>query len=336
MLTKIKIQNFQAHEKAVVDLDPVTTFVGPSDVGKSAFIRSLQWACLNQPSGSAFIREGAPGASVKIEAEDHVIGRLRSGSRNEYTLDGKEMVAFGSTIPEPITGTLRVTEENFQGQHDPPFWLSLSAGEVSRKLNAVVDLSDIDRSLSALAKETRSRKIETNLLRGQVKQAKERRDALEWVTDADRDYQTVEELDAERSRTAARVTRLGGLVSDVEELETSQERRRVRLEDTKSVGLAMQRALTVKQKAAKLREMIVSMQTLSELADMEQPDVEGLDQLAGKLRRIQKKVSDLSNLIRATATLRGRIEEDQEVLAEVETEIKNMPTTNCPTCGRPF
>ena len=78
------------------------------------------------------------------------IQRQRSASNNSYGMDGVEFKAFGNDVPEDIARVLNVSELNFQGQHDAPLWFTESAGEVSRRLNYIVDLSQIDSTLSAI------------------------------------------------------------------------------------------------------------------------------------------------------------------------------------------
>ncbi len=152
MIKQLKLKNFQAHEDLTIDLDPgVTTIVGPSDVGKSAIMRSLKWVACNTPAGADFIRWGTKRCVVSIETDEGSISRTRSASINKYELDGREFVAFGKAVPEEVVAALGLEEMNFQGQYDGPFWLGDSAGEVSRQLNRVACLEIIDDSLAKAA-----------------------------------------------------------------------------------------------------------------------------------------------------------------------------------------
>ena len=58
-------------------------------------------------------------------------------------------------MPPEIAVALNMNEINFQGQHDPPFAVSLTAGALARALNEVVDLAAIDRALAAGASQVR-------------------------------------------------------------------------------------------------------------------------------------------------------------------------------------
>jgi AAA15 family ATPase/GTPase len=40
-MKKLRIKNFQIHKDLEIEFGPITTIVGPSDIGKSAVLRAL-------------------------------------------------------------------------------------------------------------------------------------------------------------------------------------------------------------------------------------------------------------------------------------------------------
>lgn len=189
MLERLRIRNFQCHEKLDLQLDPkVTVLTGPSDVGKSAVLRALRWVMTDRPKGDAFVREGAERASVVLELDGRKLGRLRKGRENLYRLDSTEYRAWGSTPPEPIEQLVNVDEVNFQGQHDPVYWLHLSAAEVARRLNAIVDLSLIDRLVQSMQRRIRMLRTKVDLTQGRLEEVQTRVDLLEEVPAMEEEY----------------------------------------------------------------------------------------------------------------------------------------------------
>lgn len=166
-LESITLNNFQAHERLEIKFSPtITTIKGATDKGKSAVLRALRWVCLNDTAGVDFIKEGTKRAIVTLTVVhepaplvrlEEVIVRSKNvdGATNTYALDGKEFKAFGQGVPPDIAKTLALSEINFQGQHDSPFWFAETSGEVSRRLNAVIDLSIIDTALANIGAEVR-------------------------------------------------------------------------------------------------------------------------------------------------------------------------------------
>lgn len=156
MIEKIEIHNFQCHKATVLELDAkVNTLQGNSDCGKSAILRALQWLIFN-PAGDYFIsdwaRKGktqtAP-CEVIVYANGHKIARRRDKDFNGYYLDDEMFEATRNTVPKKISDILNLGEVNVQRQLDPPFLLSMSAGEVSRYINNLVNLTRIDTWVSA-------------------------------------------------------------------------------------------------------------------------------------------------------------------------------------------
>tara|TARA_R110002020_G_scaffold12409_6_gene45493 strand:+ start:3559 stop:4446 length:888 start_codon:yes stop_codon:yes gene_type:complete len=215
MLSRLRIKNFQKHEKIDVEFSPsVTTIVGPSDSGKSALIRAIRWVLFNKPSGTEFIRDGEEKCSVRLETENHKITRIR-GKENTYKLDGETFRAFGNDVPPAIQDVARIGPINFQGQHDSPFWLSESAGQVSRNLNQIVNLGIIDSALSNTASILKKAKWESESTRKAFNEAKEKRSALAWATEANNELGAIEASEVALEAKTEAQNRLSALVEDV-------------------------------------------------------------------------------------------------------------------------
>jgi DNA repair protein SbcC/Rad50 len=162
MLERLVIVNFQTHRKLKIDFDPkITVIAGPTDSGKSSVIRALQWIAFNRPAGTAFVRHGRYRAVARLVIDGQRVVRRRGKGENSYELSGKPFKAFGSDVPGEISDVLNLSEINFQGQHDSPFWLSETAGQVGRNLNEIVNLDVIDRSMTEVS--GRVREAQTRL-----------------------------------------------------------------------------------------------------------------------------------------------------------------------------
>ncbi len=262
------LKDFQAHKSLKVPFSrSITSIVGPSDRGKSAILRALRWVCLNDFAGDEFIREGATRALVRLRTRRHAILRKKGAEGNIYALDEERFRAFGTSVPEPIAKLLQLSEVNFQDQHDAPFWFALSAGEVSRRLNAIIDLSVIDTSLSNAAgavkkasweaaisreriqeKETQLEQVrpmkarvrefrELKTLRKEYRQLKRSWETLDSLVISIRntlmwtrpppDFKPVEELAEEARRMAARPELLEDLLEQIRDIVSVVNLRRV-------------------------------------------------------------------------------------------------------------
>lgn len=224
-LQRLRLRNFQAHENLVIDLDPeVTTIVGRSDAGKSAVLRALRWLCLNRPQGDAFLRHGSDQVSVRLKADDVEVLRERGPSLNSYSLDGHLFQAFGSDVPQAITDLLAVGPDNFQGQHDGPYWFLQSPGEVSRELNAVVALDLIDRTLANLASEHRRCVAVRDVATARLQEATEAVGRLSWTAEAEAELKALEDQEKALTDRREQYERFGRLAEEVSRTTTAAKR----------------------------------------------------------------------------------------------------------------
>lgn len=197
MIRSLTIRNFQAHRRLKIRLDKwVTTIVGPSDVGKSAVVRALRWLSLNRPQGMGFVRHGTKAASVTVRTHGRTVRRTRGDASNTYTLGGKgkhlRLQAFGSGVPTEVQDLLKVSELNFQRQHDAPFWFSLSPGEVSKQLNDIINLRKIDTTLAHINARLRKSVATHGVCKDRLHQYREKRRGLVAYKEADRVFQSIE------------------------------------------------------------------------------------------------------------------------------------------------
>lgn len=217
MIRKLILKNFQRHKKLVVRFGRITTIVGATDAGKSAIVRALRWSLLNRPAGTPFMRRGADHCRAAVSVDEHRVTRSRRKSRNSYKLDDEEYTAFGNNVPDPVAEVVNVCEDNFQKQHDAPYWLSLSPGELSRALNEVVDLEVVDRTLRNLNREVRSAKSTVEVTTERLAEAKAERERLSHVAVMEDELVALEEQHKRTVEVTYKAARLRGVLDDVME-----------------------------------------------------------------------------------------------------------------------
>jgi DNA repair protein SbcC/Rad50 len=278
MIESITIRNFQRHKKLKLDLDPhVTTIVGKNDSGKSAIIRALKWVAFNKPAGTTFIHYGEKRASVLVRVDGRSAKRVRSKGKNIYQLDGEILKAFGNDVPPDVRELLNLDDANFQNQHDSPFWFSLSAGEVSRQLNRIVDLTIIDSTLSHLSSELRLAKAEEVVSeKREVVLRKKRKDSANSI-EMDKDLQHVEQLAKSHQKTV----RARSLLNELYRTNTSTCRRRDRLGEAilqATAGIGFGKAWTAcLNRKKRLNSMIEDAKREIQTAQQPIPNTESLE-----------------------------------------------------------
>lgn len=283
MLEKIELQNFQAHESLQVRLSPtITTIVGPTDCGKSALIRAIRWAALNKAGAKGFTTEGKKVTSVTLHTEAGSVVREVKGAVNKYSLDSEDFTAFKTAVPEPIEDVLSVSDLNFQFQHDSPFWFSLSAPEVSKRLNTIVDLTVMDTSLAYVGKREREAKAQETYLAKRSATKKEEALGLNWTKKA---RQQLTLLEKKEASIVAKEKRSRKLRSCIEKLDTKTEP----LAYLKKVAAAFAVLERKKEKVEETGSMFTSVRGFLQMWDSSRIRVESLRRKKQALEKKYKK-----------------------------------------------
>ena len=329
MLECLKIKNFQTHKSLIVPFgEHVTTIVGPSDCGKSAVLRALRWVCFNQPNGKSFIRDGADFAKAQVTVDGHTVTRIR-GKTNRYVLDGKDLVSFGVGVPDPVASLLNMGPDNFQRQHDPAFWFSDSPGEVSRKLNTIIDLGIIDTALTHAGREVRRANATESAIYTAVVEAQEEKELLSFVPDMEEDWRIIRTLE---KKLEAQRSRIDGLSRQVTAANYVASRCDI-------AGGAASGARSMLSTGEEYGEVLRAREALALLLwpGVGPPDTRPVDDM-GPLgsayddwMRVRTQVRELQDIISNTQEQEEALCQRRSQLREVEKTLPNI----CPTCGKP-
>jgi exonuclease SbcC len=265
MLESLTLHDFQCHERLTVRFDKgVTCLVGPTDAGKSAVVRSLKWLAFSRPAGSAFVRHGSSICKVSLKVDGHRVVRRKGKDGNVYALDGKVFRAFGQEVPPEIASLLNVGPDNFADQLSSPFWFLNSPGEVSRELNAVVNLDLIDRTLAVLASEVRTAKAEAEVSERRLGRAKEQLEQLAWVEEANVKLGKIEAELEQSQEIALQAARLLQILQEGDCLTQLLRRASGAVSSLSTACLLGEELLEIERKAERLQAII------TELINMEQ------------------------------------------------------------------
>lgn len=224
MISRIELQNFQSHVSLEFDLEPITCLVGDSDSGKSAVIRALRLLTFNQPSGTKFIKFGKKKTKVSVICDGKRITRIR-GKRNLYKLDNQTFEAFGTgKVPTPIQGTLNLSEENFQFQLNPHFWVDDSPAKLAQNLNKIVALSSIDRASAKVISMIREKTQRIKLLEEEQDLLENEWREIKWTIPCEAEYATLEKMKGIGQKKSHRIASLASQLQSASSLQSTLDR----------------------------------------------------------------------------------------------------------------
>lgn len=335
MFERLEVENFQCYDKLSIDFDPhITTFVGPSDVGKSALLRAIRWVCLNTPASKGLLKRGTDRVRARLGVDGRRITRSYSRHSNLYVVDGAKLRALSkSRTPEQVSGLLSVQPFNFSGQHDASFWLSSSPGQVSRELNAIINLEVIDRTLKNLASGLSKARATVGVSKDRLAEARKQRDELEYAVALDQKLQKAEKAQGKLENITKEKDGLMTL------LEEQAERRQLAVEAGRRADLAKEASQNFHQASLIAEEVWEFNNLLQRLMGakvvLEKPTPK-LDPLFGasimwqsfhgqsdKLRQLCLKITNHKELACRA----------EESLSKIEKELHKLMPDQCPLCG---
>lgn len=333
MFTSIDLISFQKHRKRQFDLAPVTVFCGPTGKGKSSILRAFEWLAQNRPGGDAFVSWDDDHSKVKLAVDGYRVTRKKGKGVNSYHLDEEEYVAFGSDVPDTIAELLNVDERNFQNQHDAPFWLSLTSGQVAKELNEIIDLGVIDSTLANIAKQLRLARSTKEVVEVRLKEARDARAKLSWVVDAKLVYDELVRKDNGLSENRTRIDALETIIANVKVCVTRQQV----TAETILYGL---KVCATGQKIVDLGERIKRLQDLVDWSRNLKASTEMAPSLASIATSMQsilvkaKKVTKLEDLIVEMKESSNDVSRLKGELLIAQNELAEVMEGQCPVCGK--
>jgi len=199
MLSKITLKNIQTHEDLTLEFGPGLNVIhGSTDSGKTAVLRGLLWAALNDGNGDKLLKNnnGAKECSVELTLDGHTIRRSWSKSANTYSMDGVNFSAFRTSVPAAIAEVVNMDAINVQRRRDVPFMVYWKATDNAQQFSQMLDIDEIDRSINAINKDVREGQQAVNNLEDNLLLSKQKLDALGWVDEAMEEFKHLEALNA--------------------------------------------------------------------------------------------------------------------------------------------
>lgn len=339
MLKSLTLRKFQSHKRKTIEFSPgVNTIVGDNDTGKSAIIRALQLVCLNKLSRSpdAYIHNHKGSLVVELVVDGKRVVRKKGKGVNYYKLNGKRLEAFGKgKVPDEIEQLLNVGPENFQRQLDQHFWFSETAGEVSRRLNKMVNLGLVDSTLSNLASGLKEATSQVKFTLSSLKEAKDKLRSLAYVPLLDAKLKEAERTKGIADKTLSDAQNLGFLLKELSDMGNDRIAALNALQKGKETVRAGNEAIRAKQKWKRLKKLIEEVAEADNYSRVVIPDIQPLikfrvsaDALAERHRMLKFIIEDLETLEKQQWEVKGELEETGERLKKLSR------SKNCPKCGQ--
>jgi exonuclease SbcC len=347
MIESLTLINFQRHKKLTLNFqEGVNCITGKTEAGKSTIIRALRFICLNPATRKSaksvadpHIRHGADYCKVILKIDGHTIVRRKGKNGNYYRLDnGKPYNAIGNAVPDDISRILNLQQINWQRQLDSPFWLSDTAGQVSKHLNNLVNLESMDRALTNINSKLRVAKAEVTFIFERIKEVQQRKLELNWVPGFQSGVDTLNALDKQHATIANKRDSLGELIK----VGVSHWHKQNNLKNVsvggKNLVLMGDQLSKVNDRSKTLKHLIDDCESAERLSKLKVPDLTPILLIRKEGDRLSERRSELEDLIKQSQTLEKRICQTQKLLIKTTQDLKTQQrkVKVCKTCGQPL
>jgi DNA repair exonuclease SbcCD ATPase subunit len=270
VIKSLILKNFRSHKKSkLVFHKGINIIKGTSGHGKTNIIRALNWAINNKPSGERYKSFWGGTTKVKLKLEDKYIIREK-GKGNYYKIEGlkKPLASFNKGVPDEINKIINFSSLNLQGQHNAPFLLALSGGEVAKYLNKIVQLDKIDLSQSNINSTLRREQSELKYNSDTLKEQQENINKFNWIDEAEGCLVNLETFQRSILEKRKECIILKDIINKVEECDEEIKRlskTTIYEDEVNKLIKKEQRLQKKKKKAERLKKSIENIETLDKL-----------------------------------------------------------------------
>lgn len=349
MLKQATIQNYQSHKATTLEFHPgINVLVGTSDCGKSGVLRAINWAVNNNPGGTGFMSHWARGedpTQVELQFNDTTVIRTKGGAKgvNEYIVDDCELGTIGTGVPDNVSQKLDIGDMSISFQHDAPFLLTMSPGEVGKYLNAIVKLDSIDTIQAAIEADRRATNKQIKETTTSLETQKKKLESLGWVEEATSLLEIAKTLNEEYDSGE-------NLLNSIAELSDKYELLLTRTIDPAIVArasnlLELADKLFTERKDVELEcsrvESLTAQYERLESSQVDEAIIAKGERIIPQITVLRMELTtvddDIAQISRYASRMEVQMEREQELVLKLEKaqqDYEQACSVFCPTCGR--
>ena len=233
----IHLKNFGPWEDQKFDLHPgVNVFIGASGAGKSKVLGGFDFVINNKTPKSAggsfgFItRPEERGKIAEVELEVYSdnnldkISRRKGKSTNEYQLnDDTPQKAMGVNVPDHIADIFNMKSVNYHKQKHLPFLLDEKPGQVAKQLTGIINLEEIDESVSLAGSCVRENKKILKKCREDNQGLLDQIEELKYVQEFKAEIDLCIEMEDQYTKDIIKFSKVDGIIFEIEALEAQKQ-----------------------------------------------------------------------------------------------------------------
>lgn len=337
---KIEITNFQKWKHLNIDFtDGVNCIIAPTDSGKSAIIRAILWVVFNKnyknirhkDKNNNVSDETSVKLTIENNSEIYVVERYISDKVSCYKLNGEEFKALNKKVPEKIQQLFSMSDINVQTQFEPPFLITSTSGDVSKLINEMIGLEEMDEMSQKVNTDVKECINEEKELEANKIAIEKQMDSFAVLSDFESVYKNASiiynklfESDQKHSKINLNTNRIKIINTDLAEVNS-----KLKSENMVDILKENYDKFTYNDKQIKELRNITKM---LERKNIEVPDTTIVYEKYDKLNKISETLNSITLLTSKIVKLSETMRKCTESLNNFEKELDSVKV--CPTCGR--
>jgi exonuclease SbcC len=340
MIKSIKLTNFQRHKDSLFKFTPgVNIISGKTKAGKSSIVRALRYVSENRPITNKYERRGQKGFVIDVEFDDGVVSRVKDKG-NKYILNGKELNAVGTDVPEEVSQFFGFNDFSLQGQFDAVKFLTDSPGKVAKYINSITKQEIIEEVTKNINTEVKNITDEKNTTERLLLENEQKLTSLSELTKLKAKKDKIQNKIGEHTEAVKIYYALSVIVDNVSKIE----KRINSFPDLNSLSKEVNKVIEAHkeyQGLKKWNESLLSLicglslaegkisklkniDKLSAILKMAEEEKQELNKITEVKRKIDIYIKGLESIQLKTEELNKEIEEQQGLLSGIDI---------CPLCG---
>lgn len=339
-IRNLGVRNIRSYRSLDLDFHANLNVIrGKSDSGKSALIKALIFAIKNRASKNIRTKGITDDSSVRISDGSNAVTRLK-GKANSYILEGRitaKLDAVNKEVPEDVSKLLNLSENNIQEQRDTFFLIDESPGNVSKALNKVSGLSEVDRTLKAVTSAINSLNSSIKKINNDIEETEERIESNEWAITADKELSKIETLEEKISKLEEEISVIDNLFSKFKSIK--QELNTFLpdsvLEDYNVFKSIFDRHNEALKEYEMINNLHLQYKNLREqINDCLEIDLSSFQEIDDEISVLITEIEAVDNLQTSYRALKNQYDVIDKMIAKTISKIREIPV--CPTCQRPL
>jgi len=323
-LTEIEIKNFQSIAHIKFPIEGFTVIYGKNNIGKSAIIRAIKAALVNQ-TGKGFIKKGEKQTEVKIKKGDLDL-TWKKGKSAVYDINNKKYTKLNKDVPKPLIeqgfGKIEIGNKKIMptmaGQFNPLFLIDEPGSTITEVLASLYNIDTLSIADDLCQKSLRSQKTllktrenDVTKLNKELEKYKDFEDVKKKVEDLTEKEKQINLIESEIKDIETFEIRIQQLSESVNKIRPIKDINIPRLSNYEEDFIEIE---NVKKFEQKYREKSSTVEILKNVNEIEMP-------LSNEIEDISEKVRLLTEWEEELTALERNIKQKEDILKDIDIKV---------------